>query len=136
MLVFVSCQAAEQLRQAQSELASLVSSQRTGAQVEAEARARFRSESAAAEGDLQSQEASDDRSVHAMMAARRLGVEGEFTRAKASLAALQGDAPSGFSAGGQAQAGVPTPRNGVSWTEDEVVEMEQVSASTHSLQAA
>ena len=38
-----------------------------------------------------------------------------------------------FSAGGQAQAGVPTPRNGVSWTEGEVAEMEQVSASTHSL---
>ena len=49
MLVFVSRQAAEQLRQAQTELASLVHSERTGAQVEAEARARFRSESTAAD---------------------------------------------------------------------------------------
>ena len=47
-----------------------------------------------AEGDVRSQEAPPaDRSVHAMAAARRLGVEDEFTRAKASLAALQGDAP-------------------------------------------
>ena len=47
--ICLSCQAAEQLRQAQTELASLVNSERTGAQVEAEARARFRSESTAAD---------------------------------------------------------------------------------------